>query len=201
MLFRSPSAAQALFRLLRASERGEARREDIALKPSAQNPRRPSWLRVSVRPFAGPANKAANSDGRDTLVLWKFADISDDKNREAQKIGGLEASLAAFDTMPAGFLSVAANGTIIHANATFEGWLGLARGTTAARAAKLSDIASEDGAKLLFDLALDPDAERRVTDLDLTREDGRIVPLTLYAEPAGRTVGAGFTVTDRKSVV
>ena len=190
-----PSAGQALFRLLRAAERGEARREDIALKPAAQNPRRPSWLRVSVRPFAGPANKGANSNRRDTLVLWKFADISEDKNREAQKIGGLEASLSAFDTMPAGFLSVAANGTVVHANATFEGWLGLDRGSTTARAAKLSGIAGEDGAKLLFDLALDPDAERRVTDLDLTREDGRIVPLTLYAEPAGRTAGAGFTVT------
>ena len=190
-----PTAAQALFRMMRAAERGESRREDVALKTSAQNPRRPSWVRISIRPFAALTDKASGPEGRETLVLWKFTDISDDKTREAHKIGGLEASLAAFDSMPAGFLSIAANGTVIHANATFEGWLGLSPGTTAARATKLSNLTGEDGARLLSDLALDPDAERRVTDLDLTREDGRIVPLTLYAEPAGRTASAGFTVT------
>ena len=189
-----PVAAQALFRLMRAAERGEARREDVALKASPQSPRRPAWLRVSVRPFSGPLDRASSSEAM-SLVLWKFSDITDDKTREAQKIGALEASLAAFDSMPAGFLSIAANGTVIHANATFEDWLGLARGATAQRAAKLSDLTGEDGARLLSELALDPDGERRVSDLDLTREDGRVVPLTLYAEPAGRSGLSGFTVT------
>ena len=90
-----PEAAQALFRLMRAAERGEARREDIRLRPST-NTRRPSWIRVAVRPFASPERTGEQT--QDVLSLWQIADVSNDKAREAQKIGSLEASLSAFDT-------------------------------------------------------------------------------------------------------
>ena len=188
-----PDASQALFRLTRAAERGEARREDIRLRTS-QSGQRPSWIRVSVRPFPSP-ERSADSTTRETLALWQIADISTDKTREAQKIGGLESALAAFDTMPAGFMSISADGTITHVNASFEEWLGHARGTLRTRAANLADIAGDDGSRLLSSIAAETDAERRCIDLDLTRADGRIAPLTLFVEPAGTNSDAGFTVT------
>ena len=186
-----PEASQAFFRLSRAAERGEVRREEIRLKVTPQTPRRPTWLRVSVRPFPSPARSGGVNVEREVLVLWQMADITDERTREAQKVGGLEAALAGFDSMPMGFLSVASDGTVSHVNATFEGWLGFRRGDVRARGASIADIASEDGARLLAELAREPDATRRAIDLDLSREDGRIVPLTLYAEPAG----TGFTLT------
>ena len=186
-------ASQALFRMMRAAERGETRREDIRLKASAQTPRRPSWLRLSVRPFASPERDTSERAGRGLMAIWKLTDISNEKTAEAQKIGGLESALAAFDTMPAGFLSAASTGAISHINGTFESWLG--RAPAGAKDISLADIAGDDGAKLLIELAGEADAERRAVDLDLTRDDGRIVPLTLYVEPAGRAANAGFTVT------
>ena len=185
-------ALQALFRMMRAAERAELRCEDVRLKASPQNPLRPAWLRMSVRAFASPQRDAAERSGHAALVLWTFTDITNEKNREAQKIGGLEAALASFDVMPAGFLSAGPGGDVSHINATFENWLGLAPGTATAKSTSLQDIAGADGARMLAELAREPDAERRVVDQDLTRDDGRIVPLTLYVEPAGRD---GLTVT------
>ena len=93
-------AAQAFFRLTRAAERGEARREDVRLRPGVS--RRPSWVRIAVRPFVSSGRDVDDASARQRLVLWQVNDISSDKAREAQRIGGLEASLAAFDAMPAG---------------------------------------------------------------------------------------------------
>ncbi|MEQ1652102.1 MAG: response regulator [Hyphomicrobium sp.] len=186
-------ASQALFRLMRAAERGETRREDIRLRPSPSG-RRPSWIRVTVRPFASP-ERATDSATPDVLSLWNIADVSSDKTREAQKIGNLEAALAAFDTMPAGFMSISGDGTIAHVNTSFESWLGHSAGTLRARAIKLADVAGDDGASLLATLASEEDAERRTIDLDLTRADGRIAPLTLFVEPSPMHGTGGFTIT------
>ncbi len=192
----NPEGAQTLFRLMRAAERGEARREDVRLRPTPSG-RRPSWIRISVRPFTSPEPKSGSSD-KDVLSLWHIVDVSNDKAREAQSIGNLEAALAAFDTMPAGFMSIAGNGAITHVNASFETWLGHDVGTLRTRALKLADVAGDDGASLLASLAVESDPERRTIDLDLTRADGRIAPLTLFVEPltAGFDVASGgYSVT------
>ncbi|MBR2534786.1 MAG: response regulator [Hyphomicrobium sp.] len=188
-----PEASQALFRLMRAAERGESRREDIRLRANASG-RRPSWIRVAVRAFASPES-TGDASSKDKLALWQISDVSGDKAREAQKIGNLEAALAAFDTMPAGFMAISGDGTITHVNTSFETWLGHAPRTLRTRAMKLSDIAGDDGSNLLGTLAAEHDAERRMIDLDLTRADGRIAPLTLFVEPSPVHGDGGFTVT------
>ncbi|MGB4865469.1 MAG: response regulator [Hyphomicrobium sp.] len=188
-----PDAAQALFRLMRAAERGETRREDIRLRPSPSG-RRPSWIRVAVRPFASP-DRSAEGSNQETLAYWQITDVSGDKARESQKIGNLEAALAAFDTMPAGFMAVSADGTITHVNTSFESWLGHEPGALRAQGLKLADIAGDDGSSLLASLAAETEAERRMIDLDLTRADGRIAPLTLLVEPSPLHGAGGFTVT------
>ena len=187
-------AVQALFRLMRAAERGETRREDVRLRPGA-SARRPSWIRIAVRPISSPERASGAISARHRLVHWLITDVSGDKTREAQKIGLLEASLAAFDAMPAGFMSVAADGAIIHVNAAFEQWLGYPTGALRSRNLGLGELAGEEGARLLKHMAAIPDADERVVDLDLTRQDGRIVPLTLLVEPAGSQPNLGFTVT------
>ncbi|MGL4395781.1 MAG: response regulator [Hyphomicrobium sp.] len=187
-----PEAGQAFFRLMRAAERGETRREDIKLRISSGNTGRPAWMRISVRPFASPGRDASDPrGGREMLVLWQIADITNDRLREAQKIGDLESALAGFDAMPAGFLAISSTGSLAHANTTFESWLGYAPGDLRAGGVTLAQIAGDDGARLLAQLALGADSERRAIDLDLTREDGRVVPLTMFAEPAP----SGFTLT------
>ncbi len=187
-------AVQALFRLTRAAERGETRREDVRLR-SGTSARRPSWVRIAVRPITSPDRGPDDVSGRQRLVHWHITDVSGDKTREAQKIGMLEASLATFDAMPAGFMSVAGDGAIIHVNAAFEQWLGYATGALRSRNLGLAELAGEEGARLLKHMAVISDADERVVDLDLARQDGRIVPLTLLVEPSGSQPGLGFTVT------
>lgn len=183
-----PEAAQALYRLTRSAERGERRQEIIRIKSAASGVQ---WLRISVRPFASLDSDAADKADQGLLVQWQVSDISIDKRLENEKLSNLENVLSAFDTMPAGFIAVAGDGSITHINASFESWLGYANGALRGRAARLSDIAGVDGSRQLAMLALDTDGEHRSVDLDLTRNDGRIVPLTLYVEPAG----SGFTLT------
>jgi two-component system cell cycle sensor histidine kinase/response regulator CckA len=187
-----PEATQALFRLTRAAERGEIRNEDVRLRPGPS--RRPAWIRISVRPFVS----TGNGDGtmtRQRLALWRIRDISKDKAQEAQRVGTLETALAAFDTMPAGFMSIAGDGTILHVNAAFEQWLGYPVGSLRSHHLRLAELAGSDGARLLEHMAEIPEADQRVVDLDLTRQDGRMVPLTLLVEPAGDHPDQGFTIT------
>ena len=187
-------AVQALFRLTRAAERGETRREDIHLRHGAVT-RRPTWVRISVRPFASPDRVSEVISPRQRLVHWQITDVSGDRTREAQRIGGLEASLAAFDAMPAGFMSVAGDGAVTHVNAAFEQWLGYSAGGLRSRNLGIAELAGDEGARLLRNMAEITDPEQRVVDLDLTRQDGRMVPLTLLVEPAAGQSGQGFTIT------
>ena len=187
-------AVQALFRLMRAAERGETRSEEVRLRHGAVA-RWPSWVRISVRPFASPDRVAESLSLRQRLVHWQITDVSGDRTREAQRIGGLEASLATFDAMPAGFMSVAADGAVTHINAAFEQWLGYPAGALRSRNLSVAELAGEDGARLLRNMAEITDPEQRVVDLDLTRQDGRMVALTLLVEPAGGQPGLGLTIT------
>ena len=187
-----PEAVQALFRLTRAAERGEAWSDDLRLR-SGTTSRRPPWVRISVKPMSSQTNSSVWA--AEKLVLWKISDISNDKALEAERIGGLEASLAAFDVMPVGFMAISAEGAILHVNAAFEDWLGYEAGTLRTRNVVLADLAGQDGARLLQHMAELPEADSRVVDLDLTRQDGRIVPLTLMIEPPGTRPGLAFTVT------
>ena len=190
-------AAQALFRLMRAAERGEARRENFHMRSSA-TALHSSWFCVSVRPFVSPDGAQPEKSGEPAssglLTLWNIVDVSADLAREAQKVGSLEAALASFDSVPAGFMSIAADGTIAHVNAPFEAWLGHEAGTLRSRALKLSDVAGDDGAGLLASLSNEADVERRSLDLDLTRSDGRIAPLTLFVEPSAALGNGSFTI-------
>ncbi|WP_246317122.1 hybrid sensor histidine kinase/response regulator [Hyphomicrobium methylovorum] len=189
-----PEAAQALYRLMRAAERGEAHTEEIPLRPAAH--RSTSFVRIAVRPFAAPLSDADASSADKRLVLWRIADISTEKAYEEQRIGNLQASLTAFDAMPAGFMAISgADGTIRHVNAAFEQWLGYQTGTLRSRRLALADLAGPEGARLLKQLAEIPESDQRVVDLDLTRRDGRMVPLTLLVEPAEEGVALGFTIT------
>ncbi len=186
-------ATQALFRLTRAAERGETRREDVRLRLGPA--RNLIWARIAVRPFSSPEGASDFASRRLRLVCWQIADVTNEKSREAQHIEKLEAALAAFDMMPAGFMWVAEDGTIAHVNAAFEHWLGYPSGKLRTRPLGLADLAGEEGLRLLKHMARIPEAEQRIIDLDLTRQDGRIVALTLMVEPVVGAAEHGFTVT------
>jgi two-component system cell cycle sensor histidine kinase/response regulator CckA len=188
-----PNGTQAFFRLTRAAERGETRREDVRLQSGPA--RTISWVRITVRPFSAPDGTSEFRMRRQKLVSWHITDVTNEKSREVERMERLEASLAAFDAMPAGFMWVSGEGAIVHVNAAFEAWLGYARGGLRARTLGLAELAGAEGLRLLKHMSAIPEPDQRIIDLDLTRQDGRIVPLTLLVEPIGAHNEQGFTIT------
>ena len=148
-----------------------------------------------MRAFTSPEESSDFGLRRQKLVCWQIIDVTSEKSREAEQISRLEASLAAFDAMPAGFMWVSGDGAIGYVNAAFEQWLGYPPGGLRARSLGLAELAGVEGLRLLKHMATIPEADQRIIDLDLTRKDSRIVALTLLVEPVGERKEQGFTVT------
>jgi two-component system cell cycle sensor histidine kinase/response regulator CckA len=178
-----PRATEALFRLARAAERGESREEEFCVGAPAAGPHQPRWYRLRVGQLY--------SRGRNPLTLWRLADVSDQRGREAETRRSVEALLAHYEAIPLGLLVAQEDGRIEHLNATLANWLGLSP-KKAAGGLKLTDVLSGDGATLVQSLARQASAPSNRIDLDLVREDGRTWPvsLVLTARRTGDAAGA-----------
>ena len=190
-LSHDPEATQALFRLIRAGERGEAHQEIIRLSGASRGT--PEWISAKVRPFAPISGGKVTA--RERTVFWELTDVTASRREDGARTHALQTALAGFDAMPAGFMLVAEDGVVRHVNTTFEHWLGFAAGGVRSRGLSLADMAGAEGAGLLKHLAVLPDAEDRIVDLDLTRLDRHIVPLTLLVEPIDTGPDLGFSIT------
>ncbi len=182
-----PQAAESLFRLMRAAERGEMRAEEFRLRDSEDRERAGRWLRLSVRSLNG----AELGVGTDDLILWQVLDITRDRAREAEAVRGLDTALAAYERMPIGLLTVAADGRVTSINRMLGGWLGLAADSMRARTLKLDDIAAGSGDALLRSSLKRSDGAPVRLDLDLVREDGIGLPVEVLAIEAREGPHAG----------
>ena len=178
-LSREPKAAEALFRMLRAVERGQSHAEEISLPAKgavseAETAAR-RVLRLSVRPF-GKADKPA-----DRRALWQITDITDDRSRETSALDELRAQLSYYDMASVGVIAAGADNAILHANATVARWLGLATPAIADKGARLTDILSADAIQLLWAQARKDEVSAPSIDLDVRRADGRLMPVRFGA--------------------
>ena len=114
-----PQAAECLFRLLRAVERGEARQEEFRFRGQDGRARTSRWLRVTVRPIP----TALGGGESQPRTLWQIADITQEHARVAETLRGLETRLAYYDGLPLGVLELAPDGRITEINRTLVGWL------------------------------------------------------------------------------
>jgi two-component system cell cycle sensor histidine kinase/response regulator CckA len=178
------AASAALFRLTRAAERGEALSEEFSIGRMVVGGRPRRTLQLAVNPLAG--------DGAQELVLWRLTDVTADRQREANRVAGVEVQLAQFDNAPIGLASVAADGTLLHVNGTLGRWIGRTPRAVLDEKLTLADIASGDGAALVSRLTGSESQEAATLDFDLAREDGRVMPARLLARavPSGK----GLTV-------
>jgi two-component system cell cycle sensor histidine kinase/response regulator CckA len=176
-------AAEALFRLSRAADRGEERREEFRV--AALQGRGGRWLRLAVRPLARAA--AAGSPA----VIWQLSDITRERAVEAESRRALEATLAHYDALPVGALVAEIDGRVHTHNATLARWLGLGH-DAGQRGLRLGDIIAGDGLAMVRAALRQPEGSGRI-DLDLVREDGTTWPATLICHHAPR-VGSGLFV-------
>lgn len=187
-------AGRALYRLMRAAERGEALAEDIVLADITGTHRvyRASVTALLTKAAALPpvAEQPANAAVAQKLVVWRFADLSAERADAERRTAFLERALSGVDQAPAGLMTVDGNGVITHVNGSFLEWLGHGAGAAGNGNLRFTDIAGAGAAKLLADVAQTAEADYRSVELDLTRKDGRVVPLTLYVDP----VDDGFSI-------
>ena len=182
-----PQASAALFRLTRAAERGEALTEEFPLNERASSSRWARTMRASVHPFAAESNGPQRE-----LVLWRIADVTAERQKEADRLAGVEVQLAQFDSVPVGLASVGSDGALLHINGTLATWIGRTPKSVIDQHVALADITAGDNAGLISGLFARATTSPASLDVDLVREDGRILPVRLLA----RTVpsGKGLTV-------
>ncbi len=189
LLAGEPESAQAFFRLNRAAERSESRDEVLYVRTDAHGGRSGRWLQVSVRPHL------AQRDGAESrLTIWQVADVTRERLREIETVGGLEATLAFYDGLPQGLLAVMADGRIAHINTTLSHWLGLR--AEPARPLNLLDILSPDAAASVKATMRSAGVRVRKLDVDLLREDGRAFPAQLICRGQGRGGVTSILVLD-----
>jgi two-component system, cell cycle sensor histidine kinase and response regulator CckA len=188
LLAGEPQASAALYRLARAAERGETLSEEFALKPEGPSARSVRAMRIWVQPFVMEGEGASTQE----LVIWRIADVTAERQKEAARLAGVEVQLAQFDSAPVGLASVAGDGTLLHVNATLARWIGRTPRSVAEQQLTLGDIASGDGAGLVASLLGRAGAQGASLDIELLREDGRIVPVRLLARPVPS--GKGLTL-------
>ena len=173
-----PQAAECLFRLVRAAERGEVRTEEFPVRANTATKRPARWLRVTVRALTGPGLADLETS------LWQIADISVDRAREADAVRGLEATIATWNRMPVGLLVASQDGHISQLNGALAGWLGLDSDAARARSLTLSNVIAGSGEALLRTSVSRSKGEPVRLELDLLREDGVGLPVEILAQVA-----------------
>ncbi|MGH6814868.1 MAG: ATP-binding protein, partial [Hyphomicrobiaceae bacterium] len=181
-------AAEALFRLACAVERGESRQEEfeVANRASPGHPAR--WYRLSVRPV--------HAAGRETdlgpLAVWSICDIGAERSREADLRRTFEAALAPYERLPFGILMATEDGRIERVNGALE--RSLRTGPQGRKTAHLRDILSIDGIALLKSDGAHGSGR---IDLDFVREDGTSWPATVIGVAGLDQGGFVAAVVDR----
>jgi two-component system cell cycle sensor histidine kinase/response regulator CckA len=171
-------AAEALFRLARAAALAE-RRSEVVARPAAVAGEAARFLRLSVSPFTS----AATERDPGPLTVWTIEDVTDERADRARQSAAAEAHMALYDTMPLGLVCADAEGLVTHANTTFRKLAGVSAEMVAEKVLRLGDLVSADGAEILLGAARAGGAVTAI-DLDVTRENGRLVPVRLVSRAA-----------------
>ena len=179
-----PQAAQALFRLMRAAERGLTRVETFSLTQARGEQR---WYRLSIKPWTEGAARA----GVGRLSVWHLSDITADRAREAAAASATQSSLALYDRLPVGLLVVDDGGAVEHINSTLGDWLHMSPASRN-RAIRLSDLVSSDVAELLRTLSRRRGGDTQSIDIDLAGQQSSTVPARLLISERAAGNGHGF---------
>jgi two-component system cell cycle sensor histidine kinase/response regulator CckA len=134
VLAEAPGAAEALFRLMRAAERGYEWEEGILLPSGDRQPGQA--LRVAVSHI--------KMSGAERHVVWRISDTTAHDPATSVSMDAAEGSgpLAVLDDLPGGVFTLQ-DGEVVHMNATLADWAGLDRHVALPRGAGLAAIGLE----------------------------------------------------------
>lgn len=181
LLAAEPAAAEALFRLSRAADRGESGAEELYIADRAQVHVAERWLRVSIKPVELPGA------GRVPVRIWRIEDVTAARSRLVATVEVLESRLGRYADTPVGLLNADASGRVVEVNERLAGWLGYANPSRIGEL-RLSDLIADGGAHVVTSLQPAADGGAHRIDLDLVCENGRRWPATLLVRPEAERV-------------
>ena len=179
-----PQASEALFRLVRAGERGETRTEEIELGSSvAANVSLPRQaLRITVAPLLAGPLPAGSASG--PLVAWQLADVSAQREKAKLDAGVADSRFGAYHLAPVGLLAIRGDGSVAHLNSALLAMLGAADHPAPDDALQLETLFSRPGADVLRrHLGRNPPTGVQCA-LDLVTRTGRRLPVRVFAAHA-----------------
>jgi two-component system cell cycle sensor histidine kinase/response regulator CckA len=169
-----PVASEALFRLVRAGERGEALTEEIDIQDHARG-RRSTW-RIGVAPLVLGAEAAP-------LVLWRLSDITREQEGKRARERATAMRLEAYETAPAGLLVLDADHGIVHMNTALEHWLGVTAPVDETMPIALDAVFTPAGADILRRHFVRYPLSSFQCPLDVASRGGRRLAVRVLAGP------------------
>ena len=172
----TPRASEALFRLVRAAERGDTLTEEIEVKSDASVlPVREQILRIMVSPVdLGRA-------GGTPAVLWRFSDVTAERQAAKLAAGSAAVRFGLYNTAPVGLLAVRADGVVSHMNDTMARMLGQPSTPLSDEPVLLESLFSRTGAEVLRRHASANPLGGYQCTLDLMTRNNRRLPVRVVA--------------------
>lgn len=169
----APEVSEAIYRLAQAAREHRTGAEEIRMSPSLDGAQEFGWYRVRVRPVPRSERREA--------TLWSIADITHERERQENVFQELQHAIDYLDHAPAGFLSIAPNGSIIYLNATLATWLDYDLAQVGSGGLSLADIVPRNVVAMMTSFTGEPGSVRTENfDLDLRRRNGQFLPVRLY---------------------
>ncbi|MDX9862112.1 MAG: PAS domain-containing protein [Rhodospirillales bacterium] len=166
-------SAEAFRRLRAAAAAGVSGAADLPVRAADGDL---EWRHVSVRPLAGQPPHA----------IWHASDITAQREMDSIRRREEEALADFLDNLPAGFVSVDADGRILHANATLAGWLGLPPARMRAEGMAFADFVVASGASW----QAESDEPAMNGEVTLEASDGTTFPALLLQSMRADDTGA-----------
>lgn len=188
-----PDVAEAIYRLGIAARQGKRLTEEVRAAARREG-EAATWLKLRVQPIERAPGKH--------VTLWTVADVTRDRERQENIVQELQHAIDYLDHAPAGFLSIAPDGSVAYMNATLASLLDRDLGEATTGQLALSDVVPPAQVSLLSAIAARPgEARTEVLDIDLLTRSGKSRPVRLYHRvsfSADGTAGASRTlVLDR----
>lgn len=169
--------SETIFRLSRALQRGESRKEEIRVPQKttdAQSGEKLSrWFNISVQPLSSGIDK----NGKRPNSVWRVSETTGERVLEENAVQQLHRAVDYLDNAPAGFLSIGTDGNVEHLNATLGKWLDLDLSDQNYRKSKLDDLMEDFDVGLLAAAAKEAaqtgEAVTQGFDVNLKRSQGR----------------------------
>jgi len=171
-----PEISESIYKMSNAAKSGASIIEELRLS-SGLNPGQEGarWYRLRARSMVSATHSKP-------LTVWQMSDVTKDRVDQENAFQTLQDAIHYLDHAPAGFMSTEADGSLMYVNATLADWLGVDLALFEPGALKIKQLISGENLTLFNTLEASQSASKTsVIDLDMTRSDGKMLPVRLYS--------------------